>query len=112
MFGRGASIIARLAAIVLLIAAAQARGEDGSKLWLRYAGSGDRARPIVVEGRSATCEIIRAELLAARVSGDEAIVVGTPGNSELIRALRWESELNDCGPEGFIIRSAGVNGRS
>ncbi|MEA2736262.1 MAG: alpha-glucuronidase, partial [Humisphaera sp.] len=111
MLGR-ASITAPLATIVLLIAAAGARGEDGSKLWLRYGGSGNHARRIVVQGQSPTCEIIRAELATAHLSGDAAIVVGTPANSDLIRALRWESDLSEIGPEGFVIRSADVDGRS
>jgi alpha-glucuronidase len=98
--------------MVLSIAAAGARGEDGSKLWLRYSRPADHARPIVVGGKSPTCEIIRAELSAAGVGGDEAIVVGTPADSHLIRALGWEAELNELGPEGFIIRSTDVAGRS
>jgi alpha-glucuronidase len=111
MVGR-ASIIATFAAIVFLVAGRGARGEDGSKLWLRYANGGDEhARRIVVQGRSATCEIVRAELAAARLNGDEAIVVGTPGNSALIAALRWESDLNVLGPDGFLIRSAELDGR-
>src|SRR2546421_6013503 len=92
MLGRD-FIPVRLAAMLVMVAAVGARGEDGSKLWLRYPGSADHARAIVVQGKSATCEIIRAELAAARVEGDDAIVVGTPGNSEVVRGLGWESEL-------------------
>src|SRR6266496_2254060 len=110
MIRRDSSAV-RLAAMLVLVAAAAARGEDGSKLWLRYAQSIDHARPIVVQGKSSTCEIIRTELAAARVGGDEAIVVGTPENSVLIRSLGWDADLGAVGTEGFVIRSADVAGK-
>jgi alpha-glucuronidase len=102
--------------------------EDGYKLWLRYAALGDAAksyresvRQIRVEGVSATSGIIRNELRSAIADmlgtvvplNDDtltagAVVVGTPGNSALIRELNWTADLNAGGGEGFIIRSARV----
>src|SRR5689334_1641752 len=81
--------------------------EDGYKLWLRYAPPGEAAkdyrrtvRQIRVEGDSATCRIIRDELrmatthmlvtpIQARDTGvaEGLVVVGTPKNSTLVRAL-------------------------
>src|SRR6059036_3458773 len=107
MIRRDSSAV-RLAAMLVLVASVGARGEDGSKLWLRYAQSTDHARRIVVQGQSPTCDIIRAELAAARVGGDEAIIVGTPDNSGLIRSLGWDADLGALGTEGFVIRSADV----
>src|SRR6184192_925196 len=105
-----ASIPVRLAGVMMVFAAAWARGEDGSKLWLRYAGEQAHGHPrrILLEGKSATCNLIRSELAEANLTGDEAIVVGTPANSELIRSLGWDAELNELGREGFIIRSAEI----
>ena len=112
--------------------AAALSGEDGYKLWLRYAPPGDAAvaryrqtvRQIVVEGISATSEIIRDETSAATAAmlgatvpaattglQDHAVVVGTPASSPLIAGLRWDSDLTKAGPEGFIIRSAKISGR-
>ena len=105
-------------------------GEDGSKLWLRYATPGDIAasysktiRGLLVEGRSATAAIIRNELAAAIPQlldrktglraglGDGALVVGTPAESPAIRDLGWQGELAKAGPEGFVIRTAAIGNR-
>jgi alpha-glucuronidase len=107
---------------------AQSPGEDGYKLWLRYAPPGDAAksyrrlaREIRVDGASATCGIIRNELrsaisamLGAAVPLNEkglragAVIVGTPANSALVRDLNWTEALRVVGDEGFIIRSARI----
>src|ERR1035437_194211 len=102
--------------------------EDGYKLWLRYSSPGDAAknyrqvvRRIRVEGSSATSGIIRDELRSAAVAllggavplnendlADGAVLVGTPGNSALIRDLNWVADLGAVGNEGFIIRSTRI----
>jgi alpha-glucuronidase len=106
--------------------------EDGYRLWLRYAPLGESGseyesfvRRIVVEGTSATADVIRREMTmaashmlvrdvpAARtgvVSG--AIVVGTPANSPIIRQLQWTRDLASVGPEGYVIRGARIGDRS
>jgi len=76
-------------------------------------------RHIRVEGDSATCRIIGAELSAAATSllgakvplneggaGPGAVIAGTPGNSPLVRGLDWTADLSAAGSEGFVIRSA------
>jgi alpha-glucuronidase len=105
--------------------------EDGYKLWLRYAPPGREAgsyrklmQRIHVAGSSATAEIVRNELrqatsamlgravpLAGEEWGEGAIIVGTPGNSALVRQLQWDADLGPIGDEGFIIRSARVRGK-
>jgi alpha-glucuronidase len=121
-----------LGAHALPSGAAEARAplpdEDGYKLWLRYAPPGDAAKSyrkivqqIRVEGSSATSGIIRHELrsataamLAVSVPTDESnlaadtVIVGTPGNSTLVRDLNWTTDLSAAGDEGYIIRSARV----
>ena len=105
--------------------------EDGYKLWLRYAPLGDAAKKyhkvmqqIRVDGTSATSGIIRDELRSAtsamlggnvplneKVLVDGTVVVGTPGNSALVRDLNWASDLGVVGIEGFIIRSTRVGNK-
>src|ERR1039458_9823616 len=83
--------------------------EDGYKLWLRYTPPGDAAKnyrkvvqQIRVDGATATSGIIRDELLSATAAmlgsavprnefslADGTVIVGTPGNSTLIRDLNW-----------------------
>ncbi|HEY4984339.1 MAG TPA: alpha-glucuronidase family glycosyl hydrolase [Verrucomicrobiae bacterium] len=105
--------------------------EDGYKLWLRYAPLGDAAKKyhkvvqqIRVDGTSATSGIIRDELRSAtsamlggnvplneKVLVEGMVVVGTPGNSALVRDLNWASDLGVVGIEGFIIRSTRVGNK-
>lgn len=104
--------------------------EDGYKLWLRYAPPGDAAEryrgaitQFVVEGSSATAEVIRKELTTAasqllgrtiRSATDisaGAVVVGTPGNSPIIRQLGWQTDLTQAGRDGYVIRTATLNNR-
>src|ERR1019366_4788488 len=98
--------------------------EDGHKLWLRYAPPGDAAKnyrkvvqQIRVDGATATSGIIRDELRSATAAmlgsavprnenslADGTVMVGTPGNSALVRDLKWAADLRAVGYEGFIIR--------
>jgi alpha-glucuronidase len=107
---------------------AQPPDEDGYKLWLRYLPPGNDARGyrrrvshIRVDGTSATCAILRDELHSATMAmlggpvsvgesglANGTLVVGTPGNSALIRELKWTSALSALGDEGFLIRSARI----
>jgi alpha-glucuronidase len=118
-----------LAAATRLSAGGVATAEDGYRLWLRYDRLPGRAidnyRPrvtsVVVPGRSATLEAIRAELVdgcsgllgrpvptASGVDRDGAVVVGTPTSSPLIAGLEWDRMLADLGPEGFRLRSVKI----
>lgn len=100
--------------------------EDGYKLWLRYLPPGEaaenygrRVTQIRVDGNSATCGVIRNEMRSAAAAllggavsvnenglADGTVVVGTPGNSALVRDLNWTADLRAAGDEGFVIRSA------
>jgi alpha-glucuronidase len=111
--------------------AARMPDEDGYRLWLRYASPGRsvdqyirQIRLIVVQGDSPTSRIIRKELSSALnmmfgsavpVSGTwtrrPAVIVGTPGTSELIRGLKWTDDLTATGTDGFIIRSTRIEGQ-
>src|SRR5947199_29980 len=105
-------------------------GEDGSRLWLRYASPGDSAARyrrtiahLVVEGQSATAHIIRTEMAGALTRmlaspipivdrpTDGAVIVGTPANSAAIRAGGWDADVAKAGSEGYVIRTAMVGDR-
>jgi len=126
-------LVACFAVAAQLCAVAVARAEDGYRLWLRYdplpepAIDAYRARvtSVVVPSGSATLDAIRAELVdgcagllgravpaAGEVDRDGAVVVGTPRISPLIAGLNWERQLEDLGPEGFVIRSVKLGPRS
>ena len=78
-------------------------------------------RQIRVDGTSATCGIIRDELRSATTAmlgstvplnenglPDGTVIVGTPGNSALVRDLNWTADLRAIGDEGYLIRSARI----
>ena len=107
-------------------------GEDGYKLWLRYAPPGSitdqyrrTIRQLLIEGSSATAQIIRNELASAMshmlgtpIPADQhgpmrgALVVGTPTHSAVVRNLGWGEELARAGPEGYVIRQTIAAGQS
>jgi alpha-glucuronidase len=121
-----------VAAMLLALAApAAAQTEDGYDLWLRYrplaAAAQQRYAPhaseIVASGRSATVQAAVEELqrglgamlgrtvpLSSAQTQEGAILIGTPASSPDIAALRLP--LGHAGPEGFVIRSTRVNGKS
>src|SRR4051812_38284221 len=104
-------------------------GEDGYRLWLRYASPGDAVAAyrraitqVLIEGTSPTCAVIQAEMKGALgtllgspvpivTSGlrDDAVVIGTPTNSAAIRALGLEAQLKEVGAEGYVLRTGRVS---
>ena len=119
-----------LLALFAILAAAPAAAEDGYDLWLRYGAmepaAQARYRPaasaLVVDGASpallAAAEELQRGLAgllgrplprAPIVAQDGAILLGTPASSPAIAALKLP--LSRLGDEGFLIRSATVNGR-
>src|ERR1043165_3131514 len=127
------ALLSCVAVAVLFFAAASARADDGYRLWLRYDPlpqqmlDADRPRvtSIVVQGKSAALDAIKAELAngctgllgkpfqgAERVDRDGALIVGTPQSSPLIAGLKWEKQLSELGPEGYRIRSIKLGRRA
>src|SRR5690606_13186521 len=123
-------ILTALAVLLLLPAGADA--EDGYDLWLRYTRIDDEAvrtacerhaPAIVVPSASPAARAIVDELHrgrrgmlgrpvspAASVDADGAIVVGTPATSPIVAGLGLDEALAWAGDEGYVIRSADVNG--
>jgi alpha-glucuronidase len=119
--------------LVVLLAPATTRAEDGYELWLRYPLVSDPSlltqyrasiSSLLVAGDSVTARAIRDELgrglrglLGADVAAgrdalrDGVLVVGTPGTSALIARLTLVADLRTVGPEGFVIRSMRIDGR-
>ena len=108
--------------------------ETGYDLWLRYKSVSDTAlldqyrqglTEIVVQGNSDTLNAIRSELnrgldglleqdipASSSVTQNGAVVAGTSGSSALIASLGYDSRLSTAGPEGFIIKSANIDGKN
>src|SRR6185312_15800181 len=101
--------------------------EDGYDLWLRYrpmeAAAVARYAPhaaAVVGGDSPSLRAAEGELErglggmlghpvgTAQAVGDGDIVLGTPQNSDLVRALNLD--LSKLGTEGYLIRSLTIDG--
>ena len=108
--------------------------ETGADLWLRYPKVSLAARlaqyqaaftHVVSSGDAASTQAATEELVqglsgltgtsvtrAAAVQGAGAVVIGTPANSTLIAALPLASELPALGPEGYLVRTAQVQGEN
>jgi alpha-glucuronidase len=121
--------IGLLFALIGVCLGSAARADDGYDLWLRYQPIEARAAPIyagaateLVTGKagpvldSAAAELrrgfgamLRRPLpLAARVTRDGAILIGTPASSPGIAALHLP--LQAAGEEGYLIRSVRIGG--
>ncbi len=121
----GATLLLGLAGMVCGLPSAHA--EDGYELWLRYhllpaAAVGDyrarfhelvppRGAPGVAEAellRGAEGLLGRRPQLAARVTQDGAIVLGTPRSSTSIAGLGLD--LHDLGSEGYLLETRSLGG--
>jgi len=119
-----------LLALCALGLTASAQAEDGYDLWLRYhplekAAASHYAAigaTVVSASHSETANVTRDELvrglsglLAKKVTareaitGNGAVLFGTPENSRTIAALHLP--LEKLGPEGYLIRAAVVKGK-
>lgn len=118
---------------VVLIAAfcVNVAAEDGYRLWMRYdplpnpAAYRAAVRSVAVEGDSPVFAAIRDELeqgiggllgielpVTKAISAETSLLAGTPRSSAAIRSLRLDAALDRLGPEGFVIRTVRLNGRS
>ena len=119
------TVVRYLLGALLMLVPACARAEDGYDLWLRYRPVTDSTRlaeyralfsRIILPGESATLRVAREELarglrglLGSAVtiestSGSGAIIAGTPATSPYIGRMGLSRELDEAGPEGFVIR--------
>jgi len=108
--------------------------DDGYDLWLKY-NKIDNAKKlkeykkaisaVVVSGDSDTCEVVRDELKRAlpgflgkdipfneSVEKNGTLLIGMPENSDIIAQLDLADSLKELGDEGFIIKTAKVNGKN
>ncbi len=119
-----------LACLAVVSFSLPAASEDGYDLWLRYhkidaleyPALESAARELVAASGSPTLETAQRELLrglsglagkpialVGESSQPGAVFFGTPDSSAVIKALPLG--LERAGPEGYVIRSASVNGR-
>jgi len=125
-------LISRTGGLLLagLLLAGSAAADDGYELWLRYnplpsakaTAWKAQVKSVMVPGSSATLNAVRKELvdgcsglLGEKVTeaerfGDGVVVAGTPESVPMFS--RFESELAELGPEGYLIRSRNNNGRT
>ena len=118
-----------VAGLLLALSFTPASAEDGYDLWLRYkpveAPALERyraaARELVVGASSPSLDAAKAELtrglsglldrpepVSTQITGDGAVLFGTPKSSPAIAALHLD--LKTAGDEGYVIRSASVGG--
>jgi len=104
--------------------------EDGYRLWMRFDRISD---PVVLQqyrntfnrvwvtGSSATCDIVREELIrnlrslldqnipVVSTAGNKTVIAGTPQSSPLIKEL-FEARNIQTGDEGYVIRTERIKG--
>ena len=118
--------------ILVALAVPPGYAEDGYDLWLRYCQVSSSQKlsayreaisSIFMAGDSPTAVITEDELhrgLSGLLGQDVptvdapragTVIAGTPAQSERIRALGWEEALQEAGAEGFVLRTAGVEGQ-
>ena len=134
LFGRLRHAVVVVAASLGALHATPVRAESGADLWLRYPPIDDAAirdgyrrvaSAVAVAGDSSTTRLALAErkrglagllagdvVVAAAIDRDGLVLVGTPASSPEIAGLRWTDDLARAGEEGYVVRSAPVNGRA
>jgi alpha-glucuronidase len=113
--------------LIALLFSCGARADDGYELWMKYRRITDEHLLkqyreaivcIVMPGESATLRIIRSELkrslnvmlgvdmrYRAATANENALVIGTPAGSDIVRQLQREGKLQNLGGEGYLITS-------
>ena len=129
------SLPARLSLVLFfaLSTASGTRADDGYDLWLRYHPVADTAllqhyrtsvAELVLEAGSPTLRVAQEELqrglrsllsteipLAAEVTQEGALVVGTRASSPIVASLDLGAALHEAGEEGYLIRTVEAGGQ-
>lgn len=111
------------------------RAEDGYRLWLRYEPIADSkcleqyrksVSQVVLPKSFQDGDVVRRELQSGlsgllgmepsafteEISHDGTLVIATADTAGLISEVIQSSDLESCGPEGFLIRSMKIKGHS
>jgi alpha-glucuronidase len=113
--------------LLVLLFSWEAPADDGYELWLKYRRINDEhllkqyreaIACVILPGESATLRIIRSELkrsldvmlgvdmhYRAMTAGKNALLIGTPASSDIVRYLQREGRLRNLGSEGYLITS-------
>ncbi len=123
-----------LAILLLVLIYGQTSAESGYRLWLRYDQVKNKSlyntyratvKQVVFPGKSAVLTSAQKEL-AMGLKGlltldlkasetpttDGALIIGTPASSKVIASLSLAGALKSAGPEGYLLKSMTVNGKS
>lgn len=109
-----------------------ASAEDGYRAWLRYDTVQDQERlkeyrnsfrKVILDESSPTMKAVKSEIhaglagLLARateyadaVKDDGTLILGTPGNSDIVASLDLGERLRQLGDEGYLIEQRRING--
>jgi alpha-glucuronidase len=119
--------------LLVLLFSWKASADDGYELWLKYRKINDEhllkqyreaIACVIAPGKSETLRIIRGELkrsldvmlavdlrVRAAAIGENALVIGTPASSDIVRHLQREGKLQTLGSEGYLITTV-THGRN
>ena len=111
--------------VALLLSASAVLADDGYELWLKYRKINDEQvlkqyrqaiECVVLAGESKTLGIVRDELkrsldamlgvglrFRAAAARENALVLGTPERSDIVRQLHRQGKLQNLGSEGYFI---------
>ena len=115
-------------ALLVVLAAASLRAEDGYELWLRYRPEPDAARraeyatfaagaitaatrPVLAAARSELARAVPAILAGATDAKSGGIFLGLRADHPALAALVSAGELAPLGDEGFVLRAGEWHGR-
>lgn len=118
--------------LLTILTGTNLRGENGYRLWLRYAPVADPQHKeyvsgilehVVITGTHPTAEVIAEEIrkagmgmlgLPAVCSGDfsdlASLLIGTPGDCEALATDAMKKQLEGLGSEGFYIGTVSYRG--
>jgi alpha-glucuronidase len=127
MKNRWKSKVSFAVVLLFLVFTCEAPADDGYELWLKYRKINDEhllkqyreaIACVMVPGESKTLRIIRNELkksldvmlgvdmrYRAAAAGENALVIGTPKRSDIVRKLQREGKFRNLGSEGYLITS-------
>ncbi len=128
------TLLAAVSLVTLISCFSVARADDGYRLWLKYDLISNPRRldeyrtaikAFLVEGNSPTMEAARHELQigldgllgskipeVSRLDKNDVLFVGTYKRSQLLEGINVRSRLDTIGPEGFLIFTERIDGRS
>src|SRR5690606_341052 len=120
--------------LVLIFVSSILMADNGYKLWLRYDKISNSSQiekytksisQVIVDGNSATLNLAKEELalgfegmlgleipVTEKATKAGALILGTSAQSQIIKSLKLEKELEAVGEEGYLILSRKIGGKT